>query len=167
MYPDYITPSLISRFWAKVNKAGPSDCWMWTAATSGNRYGCLGKGAPYRGLVKAHHLSYILHIGPIPTGTCVLHRCDNPLCVNPSHLFLGSQADNVRDCIEKGRFVGRSALLAARTNCKHGHPFTPDNTYTDSTGSRHCRACGREHARGYRAARKQSSPLLCADDGAI
>jgi hypothetical protein len=68
-------------------------------------YGTLGGGK--RGVsVYAHRMSYMLFIGEIPPGVCVLHRCDNPRCVKPTHLFLGTQADNNRDMKEKGRARG-------------------------------------------------------------
>lgn len=93
------------RFWAKVDCFGPDDCWPWTA---GKR---LGYGRLYVAGRKetAHRLAYALAVGPIPEGLCVLHRCDNPGCCNPAHLFLGTQADNVADMEAKGRAVHRSA----------------------------------------------------------
>lgn len=75
-----------------------SGCWIWTGATYGNgRYGTLGK---YGG---AHRAAWTVANGPIPLGMNVLHKCDVGLCVNPDHLFLGTQADNVTDMIQKGR----------------------------------------------------------------
>lgn len=77
-------------------------CWNWTANKYRSGYGQFG----YGGLTQqAHRVAYQLYIGPIPDGLCVLHRCDNPGCVRPDHLFLGTQADNVHDCIGKGRKV--------------------------------------------------------------
>jgi hypothetical protein len=101
-----------ARFWAKVNKDGPtmphmeSPCWVWTAFKNQGKYGMVGVGG--RKVRLAHRVSWILSNGPIPHdgsahGICVLHRCDNPSCVNPSHLFLGTNADNVRDKTSKGR----------------------------------------------------------------
>ena len=100
----YFTDAFVARFWRKVAKHS-SGCWLWYGARNGNGYGVCGAG----GLKwLAHRVAWELSCGPIPEGgdyhgTCVLHRCDVPLCVNPDHLFLGTQADNMRDKAEKGR----------------------------------------------------------------
>lgn len=90
------------RFWAKVNKS--EDCWEWTGYRTGFGYGELQSG-PRGDQVKesAHRLSWEIHNGPIPDGLNVLHRCDNPPCVRPDHLFLGTASDNARDMWDKGR----------------------------------------------------------------
>ena len=81
-----------------------STCWLWTGQKV-EGYGVFRLYPPHRMLrIKAHRLSWIIHNGPIPEGLCVLHRCDNPPCVNPDHLFLGTDADNMRDRFEKGRY---------------------------------------------------------------
>lgn len=90
------------RFWAKVKKLSDMDCWEWTACKNKKGYGALvrdGKGRI------ASRESWMLANGPIPKGLCVLHRCDNPPCVNPSHLFLGTAKDNALDALQKGRLV--------------------------------------------------------------
>lgn len=93
--PSPLTPE--ERFWAKVEK-GP-DCWEWKAFRN-KGYGKF----TYNGrMYLAHRLSWILTNGPIPDGLGVLHSCDNPPCVNPDHLFLGTQLDNMRDASNKGR----------------------------------------------------------------
>ncbi len=99
-----VGPSLEERFWAKVAKLGPNDCWDWRGSENGHGYGHTRTVT--NGVVKdvyAHRLSYEIHNGPIPEGMFVCHRCDNPRCVNPSHLFLGTAKDNVHDMICKGR----------------------------------------------------------------
>lgn len=93
------------RFWVKVQKS--RGCWIWIGAKGGSRagYGVIGRGRRGQGLVYAHRASWELHKGQIPDGLEVLHKCDNPACVKPKHLFLGTQTDNMRDCAAKGRVV--------------------------------------------------------------
>jgi len=87
------------RFWNKVDKSG--TCWLWTA---GQRNASGYGGFLYNGKHSlAHRVSYEIEIGPVPDGLLVLHRCDNPLCVRPSHLFLGTNDDNMKDMAAKGR----------------------------------------------------------------
>ena len=93
------------RFWPSVNKAGPTQahmttpCWEWTAGTDVNGYGSLWVGT---GSERAHRASWILHNGPTG-GAQVLHGCDNRLCVNPTHLRLGTNRENVDDKVARRR----------------------------------------------------------------
>jgi hypothetical protein len=88
----------VLRFWSKVQKS--DDCWIWTGSKTGEGYGSLRVGAR---TVGTHRFSWVIENGSIPKGLSVLHRCDNPSCVRPSHLFLGTQKDNMQDCMAKGR----------------------------------------------------------------
>ena len=106
-----VTP-IIDRYLAKVDKSGgPDACWLWTGSTN-KGYGQLGAGPCPPGVarnsrkpIKAHRFAYELENGAIPDGMNVLHGCDAPRCCNPRHLFLGTQADNMRDMDTKGRRV--------------------------------------------------------------
>jgi len=96
---------LEKRFWCRVNKEGPIHSslgryWIWTGSKDRLGYGYLGGYTPER---RAYRLSYVLNVGPIQEELCVLHRCDNPSCVNPAHLFLGTRYDNNKDRHRKGR----------------------------------------------------------------
>lgn len=93
-----------ARFWARVEKT--DGCWNWTAGQTGNpnmKYGFVVWGTRR---MAAHRASWELAYGPIPDGQCVLHECDNPLCVRPEHLFLGTRTDNNEDKMNKGRHRG-------------------------------------------------------------
>lgn len=101
-----LTDLNLSSFWLKVDKSGPtmphmdSPCWSWVAAKTRGGYGHFGVA---RKLFLAHRVAWTIANGPIPAGLLVCHRCDNPSCVNHSHLFLGTNLDNCQDKESKGR----------------------------------------------------------------
>lgn len=95
------TPKRLKLFWAKISKDGPDGCWQWIGGTHKARgYGMFCFGGFN---IVAHRVSWMLHYGPIPADTFVLHQCDNVLCVNPEHLFLGTNQDNYDDRDAKNR----------------------------------------------------------------
>ncbi len=100
--PDIATPATLVRFWTKV--ALGDSCWEWTASRVGKmRYGYFSTGS--RSYAKAHRWSYEYFFGLIPDGLLVCHHCDNPPCVRPDHLFLGTNSDNMVDASNKGRLL--------------------------------------------------------------
>lgn len=91
------------RFWKKVDKRGPNDCWEWQASTYSSGYGRIAIGGRGGGMALAHRFSWELHNGAIADGLYVLHICDHTKCCNPAHLFLGTHDDNMTDMVNKGR----------------------------------------------------------------
>ena len=129
--------SAADRFEKYVIPEPMSGCFLWIGSVDGGGYGTFWDG---RGRAKAHRYAWGQKHGPIPEGMHVCHKCDNPPCVNPLHLFLGTAKDNARDKIRKGREKGGGATNRAKTHCINGHEFTPENTMTVQ-GFRRCRAC--------------------------
>uniref|UniRef100_A0A6M3KG70 Putative homing endonuclease n=1 Tax=viral metagenome TaxID=1070528 RepID=A0A6M3KG70_9ZZZZ len=92
---------IADRFFSKFTVGAEDECWVWQAGTT-KGYGSIWDNEKNR-MVEAHRVSWEIHFGPIPDGMCVLHNCDNPPCVNPGHLFLGTKSDNSKDMYAKGR----------------------------------------------------------------
>ncbi len=115
--------STSERFLAKINSATLTGCWLWTGHRFSTGYGCFEvTDAGKRKKFGAHRYSYEYFKGPIPPGLVVMHSCDNPPCVNPDHLSLGTHSDNITDMHRKGR--GNLAGLALGPQQK---PLTPDD----------------------------------------
>ena len=126
-----------SRFWEKVQATG--FCWEWAAAkTSG--YGVCWNGSK---IYRAHRWAYEHLVGPIPAGMYVDHLCRNRSCVNPDHMELVTNAENIRRG-QAGRLTG--AKNRAKTECPQGHPYNADNTYVNPQGERSCRECARRRS---------------------
>ena len=130
--------SLQERFESKCEPEPTSGCWLWTGAVDGDGYGVLYNSGDDR---KTHRISWMIRFGPIPKGMSVLHKCDNPPCVNPDHLFLGTALDNMHDAMKKGRAKTWGALQAAKTHCKRGHLLSGSNVIVEKGKGRHCRTC--------------------------
>jgi hypothetical protein len=122
-------PGFIDHFWSRVDVRGPDECWTWSRGGNKRGYGTVRMK---RGVISAHRLAYMLTHGEIPADLCVCHTCDNPLCCNPAHLWVGTQLDNVADMVAKGRGLGRGEashraklrepeVLEIRRKYKRGH----------------------------------------------
>lgn len=118
-----LTPADESRFWAKVNKDGPTmphmdtPCWVWTATKVRTGYGQIKVGGK---MILSHRVAWTIENGPIPPGLCIIHQCDNPSCARASHLHIGTHQDNMDDMAAKGRRVvargedqGRATLTSS------------------------------------------------------
>lgn len=123
-------PDITTRFWSRVNKDGPTlpgmetPCWLWTGGLTKNGYGCVEVSKkPIRFRTQAHRFAYIISIvDPGPFMVC--HHCDNRRCCNPGHMFLGTSADNMRDCREKNRHShgeGHAAIQRAHVQSGDVH----------------------------------------------
>jgi hypothetical protein len=90
------------RFWSKVDKRDEDECWNWQGAVDGKGYGAFWS-AEQRKQIIASRMSYVLENGTIPSGAIICHKCDNPKCVNPKHLYAGTHADNMKDKVDRNR----------------------------------------------------------------
>lgn len=136
-------------FWSHVKKLGADGCWEWIGARTAYGYGQAWVARPMRTSVMAHRAAWAMERGPIPPGLLVLHSCDNPPCVNPAHLFLGTQSDNMLDSVSKGRH-----RCSRRAACAKGHPYDQSNTYVSPQNKRDCVICRRARQASYQLRRR-------------
>jgi hypothetical protein len=133
-------------FWRKVVKGTDDECWLWSGACNKDGYGSAWWD---KKPIAAHRLSFLIHNGHLPN-VC-RHKCDVRECVNPAHLEDGTQADNIRDCVERGRHKSGNT---GKTHCPQGHDYSdPNVVHIDKRNMRHCRICDR-----HRKAAKRTQP---------
>ena len=123
----------MNRFWSKVDTKGSNECWEWQAAKHRQGYGIFKFDNKIQ---LAHRISWLLANTEIPQGMVVMHKCDNPSCVNPDHLCLGTQKDNIRDMRTKGRGNNQK-----KTHCPQGHEYSVSNTRYNKRYARVCKIC--------------------------
>lgn len=126
-----------------------TGCWLWCGGTRNKRVGLYGGITVRRRSLYAHRVSYEVFVGPIPEGLDVLHRCDQPACINPEHLTAGTHRENMQDCLRKGR----NPLMLPKTHCVRGHLLTAESTrikIKNGRSYRQCKACDRLYRRSER-----------------
>ena len=132
------------RLMEKVMPEPNSGCWLWIGGLDGKGYGQIKHQGKHR---RTHRIAYELFVGPVPQGLELDHLCRVRECCNPAHLEPVTHSVNMR----------RSPITYGKnqTHCKHGHEFTPENTYIGAPGKRYCRACGRRRMAALRERQKR------------
>ena len=121
------------RFWAKVIKKGPNECWEWTSAKAYNGYGLFQMPASQ---MRAHRISVVLSGVILDPNLCVCHTCDNPACVNPAHLFQGTHNDNMQDKVRKGRSYRPPPFVGPKKK-RIRDRRKPNTPFSGNKGERH------------------------------
>lgn len=149
-----MTPQQHVNFWKKVKKTG--TCWIWIGSVSSNGYGTLGINGKS---LRAHRVSWMLANGrnELHRWEFICHSCDNPLCVNPSHLWLGDAKANMSDCIAKGR-KAKMPIRTKSSHCKRGHPMDENNLRFYKFGKYKYRSCKTCHTAAVRSRRLRLKP---------
>lgn len=139
------------RFLEKAIPKPNSGCWLWLGALDKDGYGHICLGGASSSPIGAHRAALLIAGREIPVGMSVLHHCDVPSCVNPDHLYIGTQKDNAADMMRRNRYKNNAHVLKGRkvinwnerkTHCLRGHPLSGDNLRTSGKW-RFCRACDR------------------------
>lgn len=139
------SPSILDRFWARVEKnPSPDGCWTWLGRVNNAGYGSIRIMGRAASPMLVHHFAYELLVGSIPQGGEIDHLCKNRRCVNPTHLEVVTHSEN---CKRGNSGLAWALHQRAKTHCPKGHPYDLFNTYYDKNGGRQCRICKSERAR--------------------
>lgn len=143
------SPKLVQRFFEKIEFIPFHPCWEWNG-TKSNGYASIWLNGQTR---RASRLSWEIHHGrSFPVGLFALHTCDNPGCVNPDHIWIGTSSENTRDMYKKGRHPKLVSPYANSTHCPYGHERSGSNIYW-YRGHRYCRPCNRRRKQESKAMR--------------
>ena len=158
------TPETLRRFWSKVDREHCSGCWLWTGAVNANGYAnfALRHGST----LPAHRFAYAVEIGLIPNGLIVRHKCDVRVCVNPAHLVVGTQADNIADMFERNRapvgerHYSRTKPWIVRAGTRHHAAKLTDANVAEIRAQRAAGVSGRRLAQEFGVSPQQVSKIV-------
>lgn len=130
-----MTDSVEVAFWKRVDVQTAAECWVWKGSLWVKGYGRFYHKSLGRKAIRAHRMAYILSRGPIPTGLVIDHLCRNRLCMNPAHMEIVTNKENVL------RGIGPTAMRKRKTHCIRGHELAGENVVVRPTGARRCKVC--------------------------